>query len=104
MAGISNTSYRKIVKSMGAGLIYAEMVSSNALMYGNSKTIELLKMSESERPIAQQIFGSDVKTFVEAAKIVEEKIHPDIIDINMGCPVPKVALRAQAGSALFKAS
>lgn len=102
MAGISNTSYRKIVKSMGAGLIYAEMVSSNALMYGNSKTIELLKMSESERPIAQQIFGSDVKTFVEAAKIVEEKIHPDIIDINMGCPVPKVALRAQAGSALLK--
>lgn len=102
MAGISNTSYRKIVKSMGAGLIYAEMVSSNALMYGNSKTIELLKMSESERPIAQQIFGSDVKTFVEAAKIVEEKMHPDIIDINMGCPVPKVALRAQAGSALLK--
>ena len=87
---------------MGAGLIYAEMVSSNALMYGNSKTIELLKMSESERPIAQQIFGSDVKTFVEAAKIVEEKMHPDIIDINMGCPVPKVALRAQAGSALLK--
>lgn len=102
MAGISNTSYRKIVKSMGAGLIYAEMVSSNALMYGNDKTIELLKMSDSERPIAQQIFGSDVKTFVEAAKIVEEKMHPDIIDINMGCPVPKVALRAQAGSALLK--
>lgn len=102
MAGISNTSYRKIVKSMGAGLIYAEMVSSNALMYGNNKTIELLKMSDSERPIAQQIFGSDVKTFVEAAKIVEEKMHPDIIDINMGCPVPKVALRAQAGSALLK--
>lgn len=102
MAGISNTSYRKIVKSMGAGLIYAEMVSSNALMYGNSKTIELLKMSESERPIAQQIFGSDVKTFVEAAKIVEEKMHPDIIDINMGCPVPKVALKSQAGAALLK--
>ena len=52
MAGISNTSYRKIVKGMGAGLIYAEMVSSNALMYGNNKTIELLKMSDEERPIA----------------------------------------------------
>ena len=102
MAGISNTSYRKIVKGMGAGLIYAEMVSSNALMYGNNKTIELLKMSDEERPIAQQIFGSDVDTFVQAAKIVEETMHPDIIDINMGCPVPKVALRAEAGSALLK--
>lgn len=102
MAGISNTSYRKIVKSMGAGLIYAEMVSSNALNFGNDKTFNLLKMSEKERPIAQQIFGSDVESFVAAAKIIEEKMHPDIIDINMGCPVPKVALRAQAGSALLK--
>lgn len=102
MAGISNTSYRKIVKSMGVGLIYAEMVSSNALSFGNEKTINLLKMSEEERPIAQQIFGSDISTFVKSAKIVEETMHPDIIDINMGCPVPKVALRAQAGSALLK--
>lgn len=102
MAGISNTSYRKIVKKMGAGLIYAEMVSSNALMYGNEKTFKLLKMSEEERPIAQQIFGSDIETFVTAAKLIEQNMHPDIIDINMGCPVPKVALRAQAGSALLK--
>lgn len=82
MAGISNTSYRKIVKEMGTGLIYAEMVSANALNYNNDKTFGLLKMSEEERPIAQQIFGSDVKTFVSAARIVEEKMHPDIIDIN----------------------
>ncbi len=102
MAGISNTSYRKIVKEMGVGLIFAEMVSSNALTFGNEKTFDLLKMSEDERPIAQQIFGSDIDTFVSAAKLVEEKMHPDIIDINMGCPVPKVALRAQAGSALLK--
>lgn len=102
MAGISNTSYRKIVKEMGAGLIYAEMVSTNALAYGNEKTFNLLKMSEEERPIVQQIFGSDVDTFVTAAKLVEERMHPDIIDINMGCPVPKVAMRAQAGSALLK--
>lgn len=102
MAGISNTSYRKIIKKMGAGLIYAEMVSSNALTYANAKTLGLLKMSTEERPIAQQIFGSDVPTFVKAAQIVEETCHPDIIDINMGCPVPKVALRAQAGSALLK--
>lgn len=102
MAGVSNTSYRKIVKEMGVGLVYAEMVSSNAITYGNDKTIDLLKMSDEERPIAQQIFGSDVKTFVSAAKFIEENMHPDIIDINMGCPVPKVALRAQAGSALLK--
>ena len=102
MAGISNTSYRKIVKKMGVGLIYAEMVSTNALTYGNEKTFNLLKMSEEERPIVQQIFGSDVESFVTAAKLIEEKMHPDIIDINMGCPVPKVALRAQAGSALLK--
>ena len=102
MAGVSNTSYRKIIKEMGAGLIYAEMVSANALMYHNEKTLELLAMSDLERPISQQIFGSDVATFTLSAKIVEEKMHPDIIDINMGCPVPKVALRAQAGSALLK--
>jgi len=59
-------------------------------------------MSDEERPIAQQIFGSDVESFVKAAKIVEEKMHPDIIDINMGCPVPKVAVKNQAGSALLK--
>lgn len=102
MAGISNTSYRKIIKKMGAGLIYAEMVSDKAIMYSNEKTFDLLKMSEEERPISQQIFGSDIESFVAAAKIIEEKMHPDIIDINMGCPVPKVAVRAQAGSALLK--
>lgn len=102
MAGISNTSYRKIIKEMGAGLIYAEMVSDKALVYSNEKTFDLLKMTEEERPISQQIFGSDKDSFIKAAKIVEEKMHPDIIDINMGCPVPKVAVRAQAGSALLK--
>lgn len=102
MAGISNSSYRKIVKSMGCGLIFAEMVSDKAITFGNEKTLSLLKMDESERPIAQQIFGSDVESFVTAAKKIEELMHPDIIDINMGCPVPKIALRSQAGSALLK--
>ena len=102
MAGISNTSYRKIIKDMGAGLIYAEMVSDKALMYGDKKTLCLLEMREEERPIVQQIFGSDVESFKIAAKKVMEEMKPDIIDINMGCPVPKVAIRAQAGSALLK--
>ena len=102
MAGISNTSYRKIIKEMGAGLIYAEMVSDKAITFGNVKTMNLLKMDDMERPIAQQIFGTDVDSFVKAAKIIEEEMKPDIIDINMGCPVPKVAVKAQAGSALLK--
>lgn len=102
MAGISNSAYRRIIKEMGAGLIYAEMVSDKAIVYKNQKTFELLKMRDEERPIAQQIFGSDEESFVEAAKEIERTMHPDIIDINMGCPVPKVAVRAQAGSALLK--
>ena len=102
MAGISNMTFRRICKSMGASLVVAEMVSDKAITYGNEKTFELLRMNDDERPISQQIFGSDVKSFVEAAKIVEEKMKPDIIDINMGCPVPKVAVKNQAGSALLK--
>lgn len=102
MAGFSNTSYRSIIKEMGAGLIYAEMVSDKAICYDSKKTFEMLKMKEEERPIAQQIFGSDKESFVKAAKIIEKTMHPDIIDINMGCPVPKVALKSQAGSALLK--
>ena len=102
MAGISNTSYRTIIKEMGAGLIYAEMVSDKAIMFDNDRTIELLKMRESERPIAQQIFGSDEDSFVIAAKKIVELMHPDILDINMGCPVPKIALKSQAGASLLK--
>lgn len=102
MAGICNSSFRRIVKEMGCGLIYAEMVSDKAIFYKNDKTIDMLKMTEEERPISQQIFGSDKESFVEAAKFVYEHMKPDIIDINMGCPVPKVAVRAQAGSALLK--
>lgn len=102
MAGICNSSFRRIAKEMGVGLIYAEMVSDKAIFYQNQKTIEMLKMTEEERPIVQQIFGSDKESFVIAAKYIYENMHPDIIDINMGCPVPKVAVRAQAGSALLK--
>ncbi len=102
MAGISNSAYRTIIKQMGAGLVYAEMVSDKAISYGNEKTIDMLYMKEEERPIVQQIFGSDKNSFVEAAKFIEKNMKPDIIDINMGCPVPKVALKNQAGSALLK--
>ena len=102
MAGICNNAFRKIIKDMGCGLIYAEMVSDKALVYDSKKTKDMLYMEEIERPIVQQIFGSDVETFVTASKLVYETMKPDIIDINMGCPVPKVAVKAQAGSALLK--
>ena len=102
MAGVCNSAFRRIVKEMGCGLIYAEMVSDKAIFYNNEKTLDMLYMTEEERPIAQQVFGSDKESFVAAAKYIYENMKPDIIDINMGCPVPKVALRAQAGSALLK--
>ena len=102
MAGISNSAYRTIIKEMGAGLIVAEMVSDKAIMYGSKKTLDMLYMTEFERPISQQIFGCDKESFVIAAKYIYENMKPDIIDINMGCPVPKVAISSQAGSALLK--
>lgn len=103
MAGICNSAFRRICKEMGCGLIYAEMVSDKAITFQNQKTLDMLYMTDEERPLVQQIFGSDKESFVEAAKYIYETMRPDIIDINMGCPVPKVAVRAQAGSALLKA-
>ncbi len=102
MAGICNSAFRRIVKEYGVGLVFAEMVSDKALVYDSEKTKNMLYMTDYERPIAQQIFGSDKESFVIAAKKVYELMKPDIIDINMGCPVPKVAVKSQAGAALLK--
>ena len=102
MAGICNSAFRRICKEMGCGLVYAEMVSDKAITFHNQKTLDMLYMTEEERPLVQQIFGNDKESFVEAAKYIYDVMRPDIIDINMGCPVPKVAVRAQAGSALLK--
>ena len=102
MAGVSNISYRQIIKEFGAGLIYSEMISTLGIKYNGKKTIDLINFEDTERPISIQIFGSDITYFVSAARYIEENFHPDIIDINMGCPVPKVAIKSQAGSALLK--
>lgn len=102
MAGITDSAFRRIAKSMGCGLIETEMVSDKAIMYDNWKTKEMLYMTEYERPISQQIFGANVDSFKIASEFIEDYMKPDIIDINMGCPVPKVAVRSQAGSALLK--
>ena len=102
MAGISNSAFRRIAKEMGVGLSYAEMVSDKAICYDNKKTIGMLYMTEFERPVSQQIFGNETDTMAKATKFICDNMKPDIIDINMGCPVPKVAVHTGAGSALLK--
>jgi len=101
MAGITNVAFRKIIKEFKAGLVVSEMVSDKALCYGNQKTIDMLTIDEEEHPVSVHIFGGDVDTMVRAAKFVDENSNCDIIDINMGCPVPKV-VNNQEGSALMK--
>lgn len=101
MAGITNKTYRMICKKFGAALVVGEMVSDKAIMFGNEKTKKLLDMDESERPISQQIFGSDKESFCIAAKKVYEYMHPDIIDINMGCPAPKVVKNGDGSKLLL---
>ncbi len=102
MAGVTNVAYRILARRYGAGLVCAEMVSDMGLISGNEKTWKMLRVHPEEHPVSMQIFGSDKKTILEAAKIVDQYSDADIIDINMGCPVPKIALRSQAGSALLK--
>ncbi|MBU1142041.1 MAG: tRNA dihydrouridine synthase DusB [Firmicutes bacterium] len=102
MAGVSNSPFRILSRTYGAGLVFAEMVSDKGLLYNNEKTVKLLYMTDVEKPMAQQVFGSDLKTMVEAAMYIEKNSNCDIIDINMGCPVPKVAIKAQAGASLMK--
>lgn len=102
MAGICNQAFRTICKDYGVGLIYAEMVSDKALNYKNQKTIKMLEVNEYEKPLSMQVFGNSVEEITEAAKLIDKNCNCDIIDINMGCPVPKVAKKSCAGAALLK--
>lgn len=102
MAGITNEAFRSICKEMGAGLVVCEMISDKALSFHNAKTIKMTGVSQNEHPLSMQIFGADKETLVYAAKWIYENTDADIIDINMGCPVNKVAKRAGAGSSLLK--
>ncbi|WP_458415230.1 tRNA dihydrouridine synthase DusB [Schinkia sp. CFF1] len=90
MAGVCNAAFRLTVKEFGAGLVCAEMVSDKAILYKNEKTLDMLYIDEREKPLSLQIFGGEKETLVEAAKFVEKNTTADIIDINMGCPVPKI--------------
>ena len=103
MADISNYAFMKIVEEMGASLVYTELISAEAIIRNNQKTLDMLKGIEKLKiPVGVQLFGSNPQVLSEAAKIVTKLYKNVFIDINMGCPVPKVALKSQAGSALLK--
>lgn len=99
MAGVTDLPFRLLCKEKGADLVYTEMVSAKGIIYNNSNTKKLLEVSDKERPAAVQLFGSDPDIMAEAAKRIEH-MNFDILDINMGCPVPKVVNNGE-GSALM---
>jgi len=100
MAGVCNPAFRLIAKEFGTGLVCAEMVSDKGIVHGNKKTMDMLFVDEREKPLSLQIFGGDKETLVEAAKHVDKYTNADIIDINMGCPVPKIT-NCDAGARLL---
>ncbi|UWD35093.1 tRNA dihydrouridine synthase DusB [Mycoplasma cottewii] len=102
MAGVSNEPFRVISKQHGASLVYAEMVSVAGMAHENKKTFSMLQVSKEEHPMSMQIFGNDVDDFINATKWIDENVDCDIIDLNLGCPAPKVAVRSASGSALLK--
>jgi tRNA-dihydrouridine synthase B len=101
MAGVTDYAFRVIAKEFGAGVVYSEFVSAHGIIRKNEKTLNMIKFSEFERPIGIQIFGDTPEVMENAARLVYEKFKPDLIDINYGCPVPKVTKKG-AGSAALK--
>ena len=99
MAGVTDLPFRLLAKEMDCGLVYSEMVSDKGLLYKNNHTMDMLKIDERERPVAMQIFGSDPTSMAKAAQFVESA-GTDIIDINMGCPTPKI-IKNGSGAALM---
>lgn len=91
MEDVTDIGFRMLCKRYGASMVYTEFVSAEALVRSVKSTVNKLTISDEERPVGIQIYGRDVESMVEAAKIVEDQAHPDVIDINFGCPVKKVA-------------
>jgi len=100
MAGITDKPFRILCKEMGCGLVYSEMVSAKGMFYESKNTHKLLESDEAERPVAVQLFGSDPRIMADMAKRLED-LPIDIIDVNMGCPAPKIVKNGE-GSALMK--
>ena len=101
MAGVTDLPFRTICKKMGASLVYTEFVSSDGIIRENLKTLKMLEFSDFERPIGIQIFGNDPDVVAQSAEYIYKNYKPDLIDINFGCPVPKVTKKG-AGSAALK--
>ena len=99
MAGVTDMPFRIICREMGCGLVYSEMVSAKGMLYQSKNTEKILEVGENENPIAVQLFGSDFQILASMAKKIEN-YNIDIIDINMGCPVPKIVKNGE-GSALM---
>lgn len=103
MAGVTDPTFMKICENMGVSYVVSELISAEAIVRNNNKTLDMLKgIDKIHVPVAVQLFGANADVLAEAARIVMREYSPDIIDINMGCPVPKVAIHANAGSALLK--
>lgn len=100
LAGVTDKAFRVIARSFGCGLVYTEMISDMGLVYNQSRTLKMADLSEEEAPIAVQIFGSEIEPMVKAARIVEE-MGAHIIDVNMGCPTPKIIKNGE-GAALMR--
>ena len=101
MAGVTDHSFRILCKEMGAGVVYSEFVSAHGIIRENEKTLDMIRFTDAERPIGVQIFGDSPEVMAKAARMVADRFKPDIIDINYGCPVPKVTKKG-AGSAALK--
>ena len=101
MEDVTDQAFRLLCKEFGASMVYSEFVSADALIRSVNRSLEKIRVDESERPVAIQIYGRDVPSMVEAAQIVESEAHPDILDINFGCPVKKVAGKG-AGAGMLR--
>lgn len=101
MAGVTDYAFRLLCKEQGAGVVYSEFVSAQGIIRENSKTLNMITFSDVERPLGIQIFGDNPEVMSKAAKEIAHRFNPDIIDINYGCPVPKVTKKG-AGSASLK--
>ena len=101
MAGVTDMTFRTLCHENGADLVVTEMVSAKAVTYKNKNTYALCRLSDTEHPVSLQLFGSEPETIAEAIRILSDKVPFDMIDINMGCPMPKIVNNGE-GSALMK--
>ena len=101
MEDVTDPAFRMLCKEFGASMVYSEFVSADALIRSVNRSLQKIVVADAERPVAVQIYGRDVASMVEAAQIIERESHPDVIDINFGCPVKKVAGKG-AGAGMLR--